>query len=78
MVFFPTARATGLGGEVLKLCLKDSVPVFELHSRINQNVRTKTAKLFKDCQSGVLVTSDVSGRGVDYPGVTTVCNEDHA
>ncbi|EGG04477.1 uncharacterized protein MELLADRAFT_37461 [Melampsora larici-populina 98AG31] len=72
MVFFPTARATGLGGEVLKYCLKDRVPVFELHSRIAQGARTKTAKKFSDCESGVLVTSDVSGRGVDYPNVTTV------
>ncbi|KAG0143812.1 hypothetical protein CROQUDRAFT_660791 [Cronartium quercuum f. sp. fusiforme G11] len=72
MVFFPTARATGLGAEVLKCCLKGKMPVFELHSRINQNIRTKTAKQFKDCQKGVLVTSDVSGRGVDYPNVTTV------
>jgi ATP-dependent RNA helicase MSS116 len=49
--------------------------VFEMHSKKTQGGREKTSAEFR-AQSGpgysILVTSDVSARGVDYPGVTRV------
>ncbi|KAF8871130.1 P-loop containing nucleoside triphosphate hydrolase protein, partial [Infundibulicybe gibba] len=48
--------------------------VYEIHSKKDQNSRTNTSDSFRKDFSGasVLVTSDVSARGVDYPGVTRV------
>ncbi|KAE8233152.1 hypothetical protein CF326_g1812 [Tilletia indica] len=48
--------------------------VYELHSKIDQKVRFNTSSAFRKDKSGgaVLVTSDVSARGVDYPGTTRV------
>jgi ATP-dependent RNA helicase MSS116 len=58
---------------------------FEIHSRKDQNVRSKVTQAFRTANAGsVLFTSDVSytpfqispltnsARGVDYPGVTKV------
>ncbi|CAD6885335.1 unnamed protein product [Tilletia laevis] len=48
--------------------------VYELHSKLDQSVRFNTSASFRKDGSGgaVLVTSDVSARGVDYPGTTRV------
>lgn len=58
--------------------IKNSFPVqttkYELHSQKDQKVRFNTSDKFRRDQSGasVLVTTDVSARGVDYPGTTRV------
>jgi ATP-dependent RNA helicase MSS116 len=48
--------------------------IYELHSQRAQQSRTSTSDAFRRDRTGasVLVTSDVSARGVDYPGVTRV------
>ncbi|KAL2831716.1 P-loop containing nucleoside triphosphate hydrolase protein [Aspergillus cavernicola] len=46
--------------------------VFEIHSRLNQNARTKTTAAFKDAAAGILFASDVIGRGMDFPNVDLV------
>ena len=48
--------------------------VFELSSRLSQGARDGAADRFRRASGGhaILVTSDVSARGVDYPGVTRV------
>lgn len=46
--------------------------VFEIHARLNQNKRTAASDAFRAAPHGVLFTSDVSSRGLDYPGVTDV------
>mmetsp|Transcript_1017 Transcript_1017/g.1692 ORF Transcript_1017/g.1692 Transcript_1017/m.1692 type:complete len:196 (-) Transcript_1017:1480-2067(-) len=43
-----------------------------MHSRKSQSFREKVSKQFRDCQKGVMFSSDVSARGVDYPDVTHV------
>ncbi|KAF2005399.1 DEAD-domain-containing protein [Amniculicola lignicola CBS 123094] len=45
---------------------------FELHSRMNQNSRTRTTQQYKDATSGILFASDVVGRGMDFPNVGLV------
>ncbi|KNC83276.1 hypothetical protein SARC_04472 [Sphaeroforma arctica JP610] len=80
MVFLPTARATGVLAHMLqnwtyskKTSIGDTrTSVFEIHSRKSMPQRTRTAQQFKDADCGVLVSSDVSARGVDYPDVTLV------
>mmetsp|Transcript_35225 Transcript_35225/g.86427 ORF Transcript_35225/g.86427 Transcript_35225/m.86427 type:complete len:673 (+) Transcript_35225:423-2441(+) len=67
--FFPTARATQLAAE---LFIALDRKVTEIHSRKSQGHRTKAADQFREAKSGVMMSSDVSARGLDYPDVTLV------
>lgn len=49
-----------------------NIPVIELHSKKSQSFRNKASDQFRNAKKGVLFTSDVSARGVDYPDVTHV------
>ena len=69
MVFFPTARATQLAAEMFEALGK---PVFEIHSRKSQSARTKAADQFRASKSAVMMSSDVTARGMDFPDVTFV------
>jgi superfamily II DNA or RNA helicase len=44
----------------------------EIHSRKSQSARTKVSDEFRKSKGLILVSSDVSARGVDYPDVTLV------
>ncbi|KAG9148830.1 hypothetical protein Leryth_026185 [Lithospermum erythrorhizon] len=46
--------------------------VREMHSRKPQIARTRTSDEFKESKRLVLITSDVSARGIHYPNVTLV------
>lgn len=46
--------------------------VREIHSRKPQSYRTRVSNEFRKSKGLILVTSDVSARGVDYPDVTLV------
>lgn len=46
--------------------------VREIHSRKPQIYRTRISDEFRDSKRLILVTSDVSARGMDYPDVTLV------
>lgn len=67
MVFFPTARGTGLAASVLSR-VRDLPPILEIHSRMSQPARTRSADSFKAAKSAVLLSSDVAARGMDFPG----------
>lgn len=79
IVFLPTTRLTQLFSLILS-SMKTHLPwgrdtrVIEIHSKKSQEQRTRASDDFRRHKSGysVLVTSDVSARGVDYPGVTRV------
>ncbi|KAI5478526.1 hypothetical protein MNV49_005055 [Pseudohyphozyma bogoriensis] len=71
MVFFPTARATGLAAALFKR-LNLGMEVLEIHSRKSQSQRNQAAEAFKVAQGGFLFSSDVTARGMDFPNVTTV------
>lgn len=43
--------------------------VYQLQSRLSQNVRTRTTDEFKAASSGLMFASDVIGRGMDFPKV---------
>ena len=70
VVFFPTANLVAFYAKLFNEALR--IPVLELHSRKSQSFRTKTADNFRVAENAILFTSDVSARGVDYPGVTHV------
>jgi hypothetical protein len=46
--------------------------VREIHSRKPQSYRTRVSDEFRKSKGLILVTSDVSARGVDYPDVSLV------
>jgi ATP-dependent RNA helicase MSS116 len=70
IVFFPTSQLTSFYSALFNNGLK--IPVMELHARKTQAARTATSKRFRSHPSGILFTTDVSARGVDYPDVTHV------
>lgn len=69
MIFLPTARLVGFYYEALSQLPKGSLPpLFEIHSRKSQPARIKAADNFKNSPEGVLISSDVTARGMDFPG----------
>ncbi|KAI5289971.1 hypothetical protein KEM52_000613 [Ascosphaera acerosa] len=44
----------------------------EMHSRLSQAARTRNSTYFRNSQSCVLFSSDVTARGMDFPNVTHV------
>lgn len=79
IVFAPTTKMTELFAQVIRDTQKhlpagSGSSVYEIHSKKDQRSRFNTSDRFRKDQGGasVLVTSDVSARGVDYPGTTRV------
>lgn len=79
IVFLPTTKLTQLYATFIRelseaLPAGDRTEVYEIHSKLEQRRRSRASDAFRQDNSGasVLVTSDVSARGVDYPGVTRV------
>ncbi|CAK5275869.1 unnamed protein product [Mycena citricolor] len=79
ILFLPTTKMTQLFTTIVKTLSATTLPasrnlrVFEIHSKRAQESRDKASQGFRQCKTAsVLVTSDVSARGVDYPGVTRV------
>eukprot|EP01018_Ginkgo_biloba_P033916 Gb_08014 [translate_table: standard] len=69
LVFCTTGAVTRIVYEVL---LGLNFNVREIHSRKSQVYRTRMSDEFRNSKGLILVTSDVSARGVDYPDVTLV------
>ena len=46
--------------------------VYSIHSRLTQSGRTYAADNFRNSKSAILCSSDVTARGMDFPGVTHV------
>eukprot|EP00588_Corethron_pennatum_P008007 CAMPEP_0194294958 /NCGR_PEP_ID=MMETSP0169-20130528/52197_1 /TAXON_ID=218684 /ORGANISM="Corethron pennatum, Strain L29A3" /LENGTH=578 /DNA_ID=CAMNT_0039043995 /DNA_START=154 /DNA_END=1886 /DNA_ORIENTATION=- len=70
IVFFPAARIVGFYAALFKIGL--GIDVLEMHSRKPQGFRNKVSDQFRAASTGVMFSSDVSARGVDYPGITHV------
>lgn len=70
VVFFPTTSTCQFFSHIFTNVYK--IPVIELHSKKTQSNRTYTSKLFRQLDRGILFTTDVSARGVDYPNVSHV------
>ncbi|KAG5351440.1 hypothetical protein C0989_006451 [Termitomyces sp. Mn162] len=71
IVFFPTARHVSFAYELLS-ALPGLPPVYEIHSRNRQGARERASADFTNAAEAVLVSSDVTARGMDFPGVTLV------
>lgn len=46
--------------------------LFEIHSKLSQTQRTWAAASFRQAKSAILLSSDVTARGMDFPNVTHV------
>lgn len=70
MVFCTTAWGTSAFARLLEGAGHGTLPpVYEIHSRMTQNRRLAVAQNFKRAKNGILVTSDVTARGMDFPGL---------
>ncbi|XWS48949.1 hypothetical protein CRYUN_Cryun13aG0121200 [Craigia yunnanensis] len=64
---------TGMVTSLMYLLLREmNMNVREIHSRKPQLYRTRVSDEFRESKRLILVTSDVSARGMDYPDVTLV------
>jgi ATP-dependent RNA helicase MSS116 len=78
MVFLNTTKQTQLFATFLRELSKAVLPsrphIYEIHSKRTQSSRTAASNAFRSDRSGaaILVTSDVSARGIDYPDVSRV------
>ncbi|KAG2003531.1 RNA helicase [Coprinopsis cinerea AmutBmut pab1-1] len=78
IIFLPTTKMTQLLSTILYELSTASFPMtrtytYEIHSKKSMSGRTSASNGFrKSNRASILVTSDVSARGVDYPGVTRV------
>jgi ATP-dependent RNA helicase MSS116 len=70
LVFFTTTSQVKYFSNLFQRGLGRSV--YSIHSKKTQNARSVTSEAFRAAREGVLFTSDVSARGLDYPNVTTV------
>lgn len=55
---------------------KQTIPTFTIQSQLSQQARTKAAERFRTARTGVLFSSDVTARGMDFPDVTHVIQMD--
>jgi ATP-dependent RNA helicase MSS116 len=60
-------RGPNAGGNSLR-----STKIIEIHSKLSQSVRTYSSDMFRNSRSAILFSSDVTARGMDFPGVTHV------
>lgn len=80
IVFFSTTKAVQLFSDFVAEAAPQVLPsgrttkVYEMHSKRDMDRRMAVSKNFRNDTSGasILITSDVSARGVDYPGVSRV------
>ncbi|OJI89560.1 hypothetical protein ASPTUDRAFT_49218 [Aspergillus tubingensis CBS 134.48] len=48
------------------------LPIYQIHSRLTQAQRTRVTSTFRSAFRGILFSSDVTARGLDFPDVTHV------
>lgn len=75
IAFFTTARLTGFMAEFINSAMGQTgfPKILEIHSRMSQSIRQRTSEKFRASKDNtILFSSDVSARGMDYPGVTFV------
>ena len=48
------------------------MPILEIHAKLSQAQRTAAADAFRRAESGILLSSDVTARGLDFPNVSHV------
>ena len=70
IVFCSTARGASFSSKLFNA--SGACPSLELHSRLSQPQRTRVSEQFRQGQDLLLFSSDVSARGLDFPGVSLI------
>lgn len=50
----------------------DPAKLFQMHSKLSQERRTRVSERFRQAKSAIMFSSDVTARGMDFPNVTHV------
>lgn len=76
IVFLPTTASCDYFGAIFKGMLRDDknklIETQILHGKLTQGGRNRVVGWFRESPRGVLVTTDVGARGMDFPKVTHV------
>ena len=83
IVYFGATADVALAASVLNNLRKPGTSIFhpgplhpakiiEIHAKLTQVARTRAADDFRRAESGILLSSDVTARGMDFPNVTHV------
>ncbi|KAI1419406.1 DEAD-domain-containing protein [Xylaria sp. FL1777] len=76
VVFFSSTAAVQYAFEIFMqsrlFSQRTGTAIFEIHSRLTQAQRTRSADYFRQSKSAILFSSDVTARGMDFPNVTDV------
>lgn len=79
IAYFNTTAMVELSGAIgltRKRNNREQIPVFSISSRLTQDQRTRAADMFRKSKTGLLISSDVTARGMDFPDVTHVIQVD--
>lgn len=79
IVYFNTTALTQMAGSLGQERRRNGamkVPTIAINSKLTQPQREKAASMFRKIRSGILFSSDVTARGMDFPNVTHVIQMD--
>lgn len=79
IIYFNTTSMVEVAGEVCYNRKREGLshlPSFSISSKLTQVQRQRSADMFRQVKSGILVSSDVTARGMDFPNVTHVIQVD--
>ncbi|KAK2038186.1 DEAD/DEAH box helicase [Colletotrichum somersetense] len=74
LVFLPTSGMVDLAADVDQRMRfnRDRIMGWRIHARLTQAQRTNASDRFREAKSGILFSTDVTARGLDFPNVTHV------
>ncbi|KAK3954599.1 P-loop containing nucleoside triphosphate hydrolase protein, partial [Pseudoneurospora amorphoporcata] len=75
IVFLPTTAEVIMANAIfrrLQWKFRHIPKTWDIHSKLTQNARTRAAEEFKNARTGILFSSDVTARGMDFPNVSHV------
>ncbi|KAI1470746.1 DEAD-domain-containing protein [Daldinia caldariorum] len=76
IIFFSNTATVQFANRVFKSTYLghrlNGVPIFDIHSKLSQDTRTRNAEAFRRARTGILISSDVTARGMDFPNVSHV------
>lgn len=75
IVFLPTTAEVIIANQIfrrLQFKFRHIPKTWDIHSKLTQNARTRSANEFKNARTGILFSSDVTARGMDFPNVSHV------
>ncbi|MBE7182243.1 MAG: DEAD/DEAH box helicase, partial [Terriglobus roseus] len=77
IIYFNSTAMVEVAGQVFNNLTRSQgplrgLPVFRVHSKLTQMQRTRESDGFRRSRTGILISSDVTARGLDFPNVTHV------